>query len=163
MALLTDPQPRKDEPPVKPEPRIEPMPTPRPLEPPRATPSGPIRGAESVLAAGITVEGKIGGTGPLRVAGRFIGDIDVTGELTIEAGARVDGHLSAETVIVAGEVRGNITSRSRVDLRESGVLIGDLKAVSLTVAAGCKMRGQAQFGWKDGEAPPEPAVTKPGR
>jgi cytoskeletal protein CcmA (bactofilin family) len=67
-------------------------------------------------------------------------------------------------VIVGGEVRGNVASKSRVDLRESGVLIGDIKAMSLTVAAGSKMRGQAEFGWKEGELRERPAVpAKPSR
>jgi cytoskeletal protein CcmA (bactofilin family) len=124
----------------------------------------PVRPSESVLAAGLTIEGKIGGKGHLRVAGRFTGNIDVTGELTIEAGASVDGEVKADTVLVGGEVRGNVASKSRVDLRESGVLIGDLKAVSLTVAAGSKMRGQAEFGWKEGELPEWPApATRPPR
>jgi cytoskeletal protein CcmA (bactofilin family) len=121
----------------------------------------PVRPSESVLAAGLTIEGKIGGNGHLRVAGRFTGNIDVTGELTIEAGASVDGEVKADTVQVGGEVRGNVASKSRVDLKESAVLIGDIKAVSLTVAAGSKMRGQAEFGWKDGELrerPPLPPV-----
>ncbi len=40
---------------------------------------------------------------------------------------------------------------SRVEFKESGSLIGDLKAGSLTVAAGSKMRGNVEFGWKEGE------------
>jgi cytoskeletal protein CcmA (bactofilin family) len=124
----------------------------------------PVKPSESVLAAGLTIDGKIGGKGHLRVAGRFTGNIDVTGELTIEAGAGIQGEVKADTVLVGGEIRGNVISKSRVDLRESGVLIGDLKAVSLTVAAGSKMRGQAEFGWKDGEVPERPvAATKPPR
>jgi cytoskeletal protein CcmA (bactofilin family) len=124
----------------------------------------PVRPSESVLAAGLTIEGKIGGKGHLRVAGRFTGNIDVMGELTIEAGATIDGEIKADTVLVGGEVRGNVASKSRVDLKESGVLIGDLKAVSLTVAAGSKMRGQAEFGWKEGEIPERPAAAaKPPR
>jgi cytoskeletal protein CcmA (bactofilin family) len=124
----------------------------------------PVRPSESILAAGLTIEGKIGGNGHLRVAGRFTGNIDVTGELTVEAGATIDGEVKADTVLVGGEVRGNVASKSRVDLRESGVLIGDIKAMSLTVAAGSKMRGQAEFGWKEGELRERPAVpAKPSR
>ena len=124
----------------------------------------PVRPSESVLAAGLTIDGKIGGNGHLRLAGRFTGNIDVKGELTIEPGAGIQGEVKADTVLVGGEIRGNVISKSRVDLSESGVLIGDLKAVSLTVAAGSKMRGQAEFGWKDGEVPERPvAATKPPR
>jgi cytoskeletal protein CcmA (bactofilin family) len=38
-----------------------------------------------------------------------------------------------------------------VDLLQSGVVVGDIKAGSLTVAAGARMRGQAEFGWEDGK------------
>ena len=31
------------------------------------------------------------------------------------------------------------------------MIIGDLKAGSLTVTAGARMRGQADFGWDDGK------------
>jgi cytoskeletal protein CcmA (bactofilin family) len=109
-----------------------------------------------VLAAGLTIEGRIGGSGHLRVAGRFKGNVDVKGEVTVEAGATVDGEIRADAVLVGGEVHGNVASGSRVDLRESGTLIGDLEAVSLTVAAGSRMRGQVEFGWKDGERKPDP-------
>jgi len=121
----------------------------------------PAKTAESVLAAGLTIEGKIEGNGNVRVAGRFKGTINVKGELTIEPGASIDGEVRAETVMVAGEVRGHIIARSRVEFKESGTLIGDLKAGSLTVAAGSKMRGKVEFGWKEGEieaaAPPDEA------
>ena len=38
---------------------------------------------------------------------------------------------------------------SRVELLSTGVLNGDLKAASLTVAAGSRMRGNVSFGWDD--------------
>ncbi len=173
MALFS--QPRKDEPTAKPEPRTEtpppavvaPAPPVRVAEPLRAveekpmstTPLGKL--SESILAAGLTIEGKIEGNGNIRVAGRFKGNVNVKGELTIEPGAAIDGEVKADTVYVGGEVRGHIISKSRVELKESGTLIGDLKAGSLTVAAGSKMRGKVEFGWKEGEldaaTPPEGA------
>jgi cytoskeletal protein CcmA (bactofilin family) len=104
-----------------------------------------------VVAAGLTIEGKIEGSGNVRVAGSFKGTVHVKGELTIEPGATVEAEVNADAVLVGGQVRGQIVASSRVELRESGVLIGDLKAGSLTVAAGSKMRGRAEFGWKEGE------------
>jgi cytoskeletal protein CcmA (bactofilin family) len=109
------------------------------------------KSSESILAAGLTIEGKIECNGNIRVAGRFQGNVKVTGELTIEPGASIDGEVTADTVLVGGEVQGLIVAASRVEFKESGVLIGDLKAGSLTVAAGSKMRGKVEFGWKEGE------------
>ncbi len=104
---------------------------------------------ESLIAADITIEGKIEGSGHVRIAGRFKGDVNVQGDLTIEKDAKLNGSVRARKVTVAGELEGNIDAASQVDLQQSGVLIGDLTAGSLTVAAGSRMRGQAEFGWGD--------------
>jgi cytoskeletal protein CcmA (bactofilin family) len=41
----------------------------------------------------------------------------------------------------------------KVELLSTGVLNGDLKAGTLTVAAGSRMRGRVEFGWTDELAP----------
>jgi cytoskeletal protein CcmA (bactofilin family) len=93
----------------------------------------------------------------VRVAGRFKGDVNVQGDLTIERGAHIAGQVSAKQVVIEGTLEGNITKADRVELRQAGVLNGDVKAGSLIVAAGSKMKGQAEFGWDDaasaGKAP----------
>ena len=61
-------------------------------------PMSNVNTAESVLAAGLTIEGKIEGTGNFRVVGRFKGTVKVNGELTIEPGAFIEGEISAESV-----------------------------------------------------------------
>lgn len=104
---------------------------------------------ESVIASDLTIEGKIVGSGHVRLAGRFKGDVQVDGNLTIDAGATVDGQVRAQTVVVGGELKGNIENAKRVELLEGGVIVGDVKAGSLTVAAGSRMRGQVEFGWED--------------
>ena len=104
---------------------------------------------ESVIASDLSIEGKIEGTGHVRIAGKFKGDVKVDGNLTIDQGAVLTGLVSASVVIVAGELHGNIGAAKRVELLESGVIAGDVKAGSLTVAAGSRMRGQVEFGWDD--------------
>ncbi len=166
MALLT-PFPRTDELGTKTAPRTEP-----PQEPVGRTSPGPVRRmedqrivsptarpSESVLSAGLTIEGKIEGTGNVRISGRVKGNINVKGEFTIEPGASIDGEVTADTVLVGGEVRGKIVASSRVEFKESGTLVGDLTAGTLTVAAGSKMRGNVAFGWKEGETADAPLMT----
>ncbi len=104
---------------------------------------------ESVIAADLTIEGKIEGAGHVRIGGSFKGDVNVQGNLTIEQGARVTGQVRANTVIVAGSLQGNIEAAARVELLETGIVEGDVKAGSLTVAAGSRMRGQVAFGWDE--------------
>ena len=104
---------------------------------------------ESIIAAGLVIEGKIEGAGHVRIAGDFKGDVNVQGNLTIETGAHLTGGVKADTVIIGGQLDGNIDAASRVELLQTGVLNGELKAGSLTVAAGSRMRGKAEFGWDD--------------
>ncbi len=145
-----------------------PMPTPAPVTnepvryealpvPERAAPAAaPVAradtgraGKESLIAADITIEGKIEGGGSVRIAGKFKGDVTVQGDLTIEVGAKLTGSVRADKVTIAGELEGNVEQATRVDLLQTGVVVGELKTGSLSVEAGARMRGQATFGWDD--------------
>ena len=153
----------KDQPAAKPSPAPVPAPEPTPVRDAgiadinrnnQVAAAAPARGTErelkeSLIAADLTIEGKIEGAGHVRIAGKFKGDVNVQGNLTIEHGAKLIGGVRAQKVIIAGELEGNIEAAQRVELLDSGVLSGDLKAGSLTVAAGSRMRGQVEFGWED--------------
>ena len=117
---------------------------------PAPAPAPRVEHKESHISADLTIEGKIVGSGHIRIAGRFKGDVQVEGNVSLEAGARLEGHVKANVVSVGGELIGNIENAKRVELLETGVINGDVKAGSLTVAAGSRMRGQVEFGY-DGE------------
>ena len=104
---------------------------------------------ESVIASDLTIEGKIVGSGHVRIAGRFKGDVQVEGNVTLDTGAHLEGQVKASVVVVGGELVGNIETAKRVELLETGVISGDVKAGSLTVAAGSRLRGQVEFGWEE--------------
>ncbi len=104
-------------------------------------------GKESLISADLAIEGKIEGSGHVRIAGKFKGDVNVQGDLTIELGAKVTGSVKAKKVSIAGELEGNIDSATQVDVLASGSVVGDIKASTVTVASGAKLRGQVDFGW----------------
>ncbi|HTV94584.1 MAG TPA: polymer-forming cytoskeletal protein [Steroidobacteraceae bacterium] len=116
---------------------------------PAPAPAARSEGGESVIAANLTIEGKIEGSGNVRMAGRFKGDVRIDGNFNIDPGAHLTGQVLAAVVVVGGELQGNIESAKRVDVLEGGVIVGDVKAGSITVAAGSRMRGHVEFGWDD--------------
>ncbi len=140
-------EPARFDAPSEPEPEFAPSPDVAPTA--RADVGLPHQ--ESLIAADITIEGKIEGGGSVRIAGNFKGDVNVQGDLTIELGAKLTGGVRADKVSIAGELEGNVVEASHVDLLQTGAVIGDLKAGSVTVAAGARMRGKAEFGWDEGE------------
>ena len=112
---------------------------------PEATPAPrQASGKESLIAADLAIEGKIEGAGNVRISGKFKGDVHIEGDLTIDAGAQLNGQVRANLVAIAGELQGNVESARRVELAETAVMTGDVKAGALTVAAGSRMRGQVE-------------------
>lgn len=107
---------------------------------------------ESVIGADLAIEGSISGNGNVRLAGRFTGDVTVDGTVTIEEGAKLSGGVRAVTVAIAGELEGNVVEAKRVDVHASGAVMGDLKADTLTLAAGSRVRGHVDCGWADAPA-----------
>src|SRR6202451_3551071 len=121
------------------------------VSPRRPTPKTSSEGGESVIAANLTIEGKIEGSGNVKMAGRFKGDVRIDGNFSIEPGAHLTGQVLAGIVVVGGELQGNIESARRVDVLEGGVIVGAVQAGSITVAAGSRMRGDVEFCWDEGK------------
>jgi cytoskeletal protein CcmA (bactofilin family) len=134
--------------------RVEaaPMAAPPPVNPtPPRRESTQMDRQESVLGSGVTIEGKMEGNGDVRVAGKFKGEIQIKGNLNIQKGAHLTAKINAESVTIEGELEGTVVASGQVTLAESGQVIGDLKAKTLAVAAGSRMRGNVEFGWTDSE------------
>jgi cytoskeletal protein CcmA (bactofilin family) len=119
-------------------------------DPPRRE-SAQMDRQESVLGSGVTIEGKLEGNGDVRIAGKFKGEIQIKGDLIIQKGAHVTAKTNAEDITIEGELEGTVVASGQVTLAESGQVIGDLKAKTLAVAAGSRMRGNVEFGWNDSQ------------
>lgn len=102
---------------------------------------------ESVFGSGVTIEGRIEGESDIRIGGTFKGDIQIKGDVNIEKGAHLSAKVNAANVILGGELQGNVVASGQVKLLETSQMTGDLKASTLIVAAGSRMRGHVEFGW----------------
>jgi len=100
-----------------------------------------------MIASDLSIEGKIEGQGHVRIAGRFKGEVDIEGNLSIDNGAKLNGSLRARQVSLAGELQGNIESAETIELLPTAALQGDIKTASLTVNPGSRIRGTIDCGW----------------
>ncbi|RPJ21837.1 MAG: polymer-forming cytoskeletal protein, partial [Chloroflexi bacterium] len=89
----------------------------------------PVQGVEritSVLGSGVIWHGSINGSGGVRIEGAFEGEIALRGMLVVgETGRVTCQNVRANAVIVAGAVRGNITTQ-KLEIRSSGRVWGDV-------------------------------------
>ncbi len=112
-----------------------------------ATPiaTNPTERVTSVLGPGINWQGNLRGSGGIRIEGAFEGDISVKGLVVIGETGRVScEHLRANTVVVAGNVRGNITAE-KLEIRSTGRVWGDVVTVAFSTEEGSFLRGQVRM------------------
>jgi cytoskeletal protein CcmA (bactofilin family) len=100
----------------------------------------------------------------VRLLGRFEGQIESKGQLTVAQGASLQGEVNAGDIHVDGEVKGNLHASGKVCLSASASLEGDLTTARLEVADGAAFVGRCVVG-PNGvpkTAAPRPTVaTKP--
>jgi cytoskeletal protein CcmA (bactofilin family) len=99
----------------------------------------------SVLGPGVIWQGTISGTGGVRIEGTFEGQIGLKGMLVVGESGRVScENLRASTVIVAGAMRGNITTQ-KLEIRATGRVWGDVVTTSFVTEDGAFLRGQIRM------------------
>lgn len=78
----------------------------------------------------------------LVITGKFHGTINATGDLEIEKTAvcAVDS-MKAESIVVSGQVKGNLEAKERIELCAGSKVSGDIKAARLRVADGVEFEG----------------------
>lgn len=105
----------------------------------------PTERVTSVLGPGINWKGNLRGSGGVRIEGTFEGDIGVRGLLVVGETGRVTCEtLRANTVIVAGSVRGNIMAE-KLEIRSTGRVWGDVVTVAFSTEEGAFLRGQVRM------------------
>jgi cytoskeletal protein CcmA (bactofilin family) len=128
---------------------------------PSTIPSSSAERVTSVLGTGISWKGSLGGSGGIRIEGTFEGNINLRGLLVVGETGRVTGEiLKANTVIVAGAVRSDITAE-RVEIRATGRVWGNVVTAAFATEEGAFLRGQitmeekVELQFENQEAKPE--------
>jgi cytoskeletal protein CcmA (bactofilin family) len=98
-----------------------------------------------LLGKGTEFEGKLIFEGTLRIDGKFRGEVITSGILAVGDGAVVHAEIQAETIIVRGEVHGNLKAAKQVEIKGNGKLFGNINTPSLIVDEGVIFEGSCQM------------------
>jgi cytoskeletal protein CcmA (bactofilin family) len=93
-------------------------------------------------------EGQLTFQGTIRIDGRYKGNITVDGTLIVGHSGRVNAEISASNMIISGEVTGNMTAATNIEVHASGKVYGNLVAPTVTIHEGAVFQGQCHSGEK---------------
>src|SRR5204862_4442949 len=119
----------------------------------RGLEKGPVNIGKSVV-----IKGELTGSEDLTIEGDVEGKIELRQNvLTIGPNGRIKAQVFAKSVVILGEVTGNVTASEKVDLRDNGSVDGDIAAPRVAIAEGAHFRGSIDM-QRAGVKPGEPAA-----
>jgi len=136
--------------PIMPMPQPAPAPAPErqeatPVPPRREEPAVASAPSDLLLGRGARFEGKLTFEGTVRIDATFIGSIVTNDVLVVGEAARIDADITCGTIIVHGEVNGNIQAKTGVEVHRTGKVRGDLETPSLLIERGAHFQGASRM------------------
>ena len=99
-----------------------------------------------LLEAGVEIEGKLTvGSGMLRLNTHLKGAITSEGTVVLAEQAEVDGDVQCRIVSITGKVKGSVHASERLEIREHGVVLGDIYTPCLVVEPGGYFDGECHM------------------
>src|SRR5262245_19491521 len=145
----------------------QPAAAPTPQPPTVATPSPRVEtnqfpGRDNVnIGKSVVIKGELNGSEDLTIEGQVEGTIQLRDHvLTIGPNGKIKAQVFAKSVIVLGEVTGNVTASEKVDIRDKGSVDGDIISPRVAIAEGAHFRGSVDM-QRAGAKPAAAAAVKP--
>jgi cytoskeletal protein CcmA (bactofilin family) len=113
------------------------------------------------IGKSVVIKGELSGSEDLTIEGHVEGRIELRENvLTIGPNGKIRAEVFAKSVIVLGEVSGNVTASEKVDIRDNGSVDGDIASPRVAIAEGAHFRGSVdmQKGGVKGQ-PPGPSKS----
>ena len=105
------------------------------------------------IGKSVVIKGELNGSEDLTIEGHVEGTIQLKEHvLTIGPNGRIKAQVFAKTVIVLGEVNGNVSASEKVEIRDGGSVDGDIISPRVAIAEGAHFRGSVDMQKKAGSS-----------
>jgi len=106
---------------------------------------GKATGTTSLLTKELKIEGDIQGDEDLHVEGYFKGSIKIKGSIFVGQTGRVEADIEADSIIIQGQIKGNVLARRQLEIQSLGQLMGDCTAASIDIKEGAIFEGRSNM------------------
>jgi cytoskeletal protein CcmA (bactofilin family) len=110
-----------------------------------AAPSPATNDLNALLGRGSEFDGKLAFEGTVRIDGTFTGEITTSDTLIVGEGAKVTAEIACGTIVVHGEINGNIKASQAVELHKPARVKGDVSTPSLMIERGVVFKGRSEM------------------
>ncbi len=111
-----------------------------------AAPAFQSRPQAANIGQSLFIKGEVSGSEDLTVDGRVEGRIDLKDHnLTIGPNGRVHADVHAKNITIIGEVTGNVVADEKVDLTDTGRLVGDIRSPRISISDGAQFKGSVDM------------------
>ena len=120
------------------------------------TPTARKDGGPAIIGPSISIKGDVSGDEDLVIQGRVEGRVDLSKHnVTIGPNGRVKADVNGRTVVVEGEVEGDLHGKEQIILRHTAKVVGSISAPRVALEDGAVFRGGIEM---DATAKGTPAI-----
>ncbi len=95
----------------------------------------------TIIGEGYTFTGELQGSTVVRIEGKVIGNVNVTGGVVLGETGDIEGDIVTSSAIIYGTVNGNIKS-SQLEIKKTGQVNGDITTDTLEIELGAQYNGK---------------------
>ncbi|MEN6348468.1 MAG: polymer-forming cytoskeletal protein [Syntrophomonas sp.] len=100
---------------------------------------------ESLISEGVEIKGEILSPGSIRIDGFVEGKLSVKGNLVVGEKGFIKGEVTAQNLILAGKIEGNIQALGRLEIKSSGTMSGDASCSIISIEEGAYLEGTSKM------------------
>ena len=103
----------------------------------------------SFLGKGTNIDGRFEVEGSVRIDGRVKGEIEGGADLVIGDSAYIEASIKVKNLTVMGEIHGNIICEDKLEINNTGKVVGEITAKRLIIEENAIFEGQSHMKKED--------------
>jgi cytoskeletal protein CcmA (bactofilin family) len=115
---------------------------------------------DTMIGKGSAFEGKIISEASIRIEGKYKGNIQCTGDVTIGEEGSVQSDIEARNVYISGTIHGNITTKGKIIISSTGKLFGNMSAQTFVIDEGGVFQGSSRMPLPESKGSKESDINK---